>query len=517
MLDASVSFVLHAHLPWVRGEGPNISLEEAWLYEALWQSYLPLLEVFERCATLRPGTPLCTISLSPPLLSMLADTHHKQRFRRYATELCDALSRARRDHDELALGIDDHTERLAASVATFERLRGDVIGGFVDLDNRRVVELTTTAASHAFLPGLFTEAAVRAQIRMGLRYFHALTKRHARAFWLPECGYDEKLENAIVDCGALSTVLASHGLDLARPRPPFSTRMPILAAQPFAFFGRAAELVDRIWSRERGYPSHAAYREFYRSLEPAGASAAITRAMKPFCVTGVTDEKQPYQPAAAERAVALHATDFVAAIKEWSLATDARAPIAVLAFDAELFGHWWWEGPQFLERVLKGAAAAGLTPRSLSGYLELDPALPVARPATSSWGRGGYADAWTHPSSSHAARLAHRGERRVLAVDALVRDTPRSETQRRARLWAIRELFLLQASDYAFMLRSGEFAAFASQKLHEHAKRLEELASIAERPKEAPGDKARVDALAEARPFFAELDEDAWADTFDPW
>jgi 1,4-alpha-glucan branching enzyme len=515
MLSASVSFVLHAHLPWVRAEGPSISLEEGWLYEAMWQSYLPLFEVLSRLADPRPASPLCTLSLSPPLLSMLGDAHHQQRFRRYADELSTTFVRAAERAPEHAAAIADHKARLDTAVATFERLRGDLVAGFVDLDSRHVVELATTAASHAFLPGVLSDAAARAQIRMGLRYFHALTKRHARVFWLPECGYDERLENVVVESGALATVLASHGIDFARPRPPFSTHTPILGAQPFAFFGRAAELVDRIWSREHGYPAHPSYREFHHPLE-AGASPS-SRALKPFRITGEGQAKETYAPEAAALTSKQHAADFLAHTARWFQSRDVPHPIAVLAFDAELFGHWWWEGPAFLEAVLAGAKAHDLSVCSLSSYLERDPPLPVARPATSTWGRGGYADAWAHPSSSHASRLAHRGERRVLAIDALVRDTPRSETQRRARLWAIRELFLLQASDYAFMLRSGEFAAFAQKKLLEHASRLDELCAIAERAKEAEGDKARVHALVTDRPFFSELDEDAWADAFDPW
>ena len=131
MLSASVSFVLHAHLPWVRAEGPTISLEEGWLYEAMWQSYLPLFEMFTRLAEPRPDRPLCTLSLSPPLLSMLSDPHHRQRFGRYADELGETLARAGEKEPRHAAAIADHRARLARSVATFERLRGDLLAGSI--------------------------------------------------------------------------------------------------------------------------------------------------------------------------------------------------------------------------------------------------------------------------------------------------------------------------------------------------------------------------------------------------
>ncbi len=513
----TVSFVLHAHLPWVQASGGEISLEEAWLYEAMWECYLPLCALCEELAQNGPEAPVLTLSLSPTLLAMLSSAQHRRRFERYADELAAALERARAQRPELEPAVSDHLARLNASRATFERVGRDLTGALVALHRQRVIELGTTAATHAFLPGLLSDAAARAQLRMGARYFQRVTREHARTLWLPECGYDERLEQTLVDSGAFATVLASHGLTLARPRPPFGTDTPLLADQPFAFFARADHPCSRIWSPDHGYPAHPSYREFYRRAPLEQAGSALDHALKPFSVTSAGPDKEPYLPLRARATVKEHARDFLRSLRAHFAGSRADEPICVLAFDAELFGHWWWEGPQFLAAVLADAPAAGLSPRALVGYLERDPVLPVGRPASSSWGRGGYSDVWTHPSSAHALRLCHRAERRVLSVDALVRDTPRSEVQRRARLLAIRELFLLQASDWPFMLRSGEFAGFAERRLNEHASLVDELANIAERGQELPGDKPRIHTLEAQRALFAELDEDAWADAFDPW
>lgn len=505
----SIAFVLHAHLPWLREAEERVTLEERWFFEALWECYLPLLGTLEALAEAKPKRPLLTLSLSPTLLAMLRDPKLVERFERFAAKLDAGFLQEREEHEDWTAATLDHGARLDASRALLRRTRGDIVGAFVALAEAGIIELATTAATHAFLPSLRTADAARAQLRMGMRYFQTVTRRIPHVLWLPECGYDERLEPILADCGAHATVLAAHGIGLARPRPPQGTDTPILAEGPIAYFGRANDLVELVWSRDNGYPAHADYREFYA---PAGEEGAL----KPFRVTGPREDKHPYDPSLAKERVGEHARHFVDAAMRSIHSSAAEDPVFVVAFDAELFGHWWWEGPAFLREVLTQLGGRSQA-TSLGSYLERDPVLPVASPATSTWGRGGYAEVWTHPASSHAARLVHRAERRVLNVDAWVRDTPRTETQRLARLWAIRELFLLQASDYAFMLRSGEFATFAQRKLFEHASAIDALADVATRPAEAPEDRPFVDRWIKRRPFFTELDEDAWADAFDPW
>lgn len=505
----AVAFVLHAHLPWLREGGDAITLEERWFFEALWESYLPLIGVLRRLEALKPSAPVLTFSVSPTLIAMLRDPSLAERLDRYAEELRDGFARVVADRPDLEVAVGSHQERLAAAHALFIKLGGDVVKELARLAEANVIELATTSATHAFLPGLRTAESVRGQIRMGMRYFQATTKRLASTFWLPECGFDERFAPLLTDSGAQGTVLAAHGVELARPRPPHGTLQPIVGQGPFAYFGRCKDLVDLVWSPERGYPANEDYREFHERM-------GHHETLKPYRVGQSGDARLPYDPQAAARRIEKDARHFVDTVTGMLAAAEPEEPLLVAAFDAELFGHWWWEGPAFLEAVLTELAQrSGAV--SLGAYLERDPLLPLSEPATSTWGRGGYADVWTHPASSHAARLVHRAERRVLIIDAVVRDTPRTQTQRLARLWAIRELFLLQASDYAFMLRSGEFAEFAQKKLQEHASAIDALTQIAEREVEEPADRSFVEAWIKRRPLFLDLEEDAWADAFDPW
>ncbi|HTJ85353.1 MAG TPA: 1,4-alpha-glucan branching protein domain-containing protein, partial [Polyangiaceae bacterium] len=394
--------------------------------------------------------------------------------------------------------------------------RGDVPAHLAALAERGVLELATTAATHAFLPTTMTRAAVRAQLRMGRKYFARVFGKSPRAMWLPECGFDPKLDAELAGAGARSSVIEAHGALFARPRPPSGLFAPISSPAGVAYFPRHVDLCALVWSRERGYPGDPAYREFHVSLGD-GSDPASTGGLKPFRVTGRA-EKLPYAPDVADAKAREHAAHFVEAARRTLLdAGDLPMPaVATVAFDAELFGHFYWEGPRFLESVLRLADGAAGQPlaSSLGGHLALDPELYVAMPATSTWGDGGFAEVWTHPRAAHVLRSAHRAEQRVLAVDAAVRDTPKGAVERRARLWAIRELFLLQASDHAFMMRAGSFAEYAEKMAKDHAERVERLTDIALRGGGRDAE-AYVEATERAHPLFVELDEDAWADAFD--
>jgi 1,4-alpha-glucan branching enzyme len=510
-----LAIVLHAHLPWVLGVPPSapISFEEAWLHEAIWESYVPLLRVLESWAD-AGGAAALTLSLSPTLLAMLASESLGPRFAEYAEGARAHFARARRAHPEWVPAIADHEARLEDAVAAVAQGGGRLLAPFVALAERRVIELGTTAATHAHLPSLLTAASARAQIRVGLRYFRELTGRHARFFWLPECGFAPRLAPLLVDSGAECTVLDTHAIELAEPRSTAGTFSPVVAHEPFAYFARDRELCRAVWSSEVGYPGASEYRDFHAV---ASRGTPFELALKPLRVTG-DGPKSPYDPRLAHARADRDAADFLSRVDRALAAapSSAREPVATVAFDAELFGHWWWEGPRFLEQVLRGASGRPWKLATPTGLLDADTELVLTQPATSSWGRGGFSEVWSHPRVSHALRLVHRAERRVLAVDVTVRDQPRTEVQRAARLLAIRALLELQSSDLLFMLRTGQAADYAESRVRELAATLDVLCEVALRPREEPGDRGIV-ATYERRPaLFLELEEDALADCFDP-
>ena len=527
-----VAFILHAHLPYVRHPEHARSIEERWLFEATWECYLRLVDTLERATT--SGEPLLTISVSPTLLEMFADRELRRRFADHIERITALAGRvhASRRFSEHAAAIEHYRKSLRAMREVYLRHGGDITRAFVSLAESGRIELATTTATHAYLPGLKTGASVRAQLRLGRRVFEHHTRRTPSGLWLPECAYEPRLGVDVALSGAKYTVLDTHGLDLARPRPPFDVYAPILASSGVAFFGREPSATRAIWSREEGYPGHPLYREFYRDVgfdaddetlgdEGGPGGTRVMTGLKLHAITGA-EPKRSYDPALAVAQAKEHARDFVASVSDRlgrAKAAGANEPIVVAPFDAELFGHWWYEGPVFLGEVLEllSSRDTSAKPVSLARYLERFPETAVAEPAASSWGEGGFGAVWTHPDTARLWRHVHHAEVRVLEVDAVVRDTLASEKRRRARIQAIRELLLLESSDWAFMLRQGDMSEYANMRVRLHVSRIERLTRLALTEVWAPDDLTWLTSVEAHTPLFASLDEDTYAHVFDPW
>jgi 1,4-alpha-glucan branching enzyme len=392
----------------------------------------------------------------------------------------------------------------------------------------------TTTASHAYLPGLLAvPASIRAQLRLGLRGFAALTGIRPRGLWLPECAYDPRLGPDLAACGIRYTVLDAHGVELASPRPPSGVLAPVLGPGGVAFCARDPEAARDVWSRKSGYPGDPWYREFYRDVgydlpeaELAGEvgphGTRVMTGLKPCRITGPGPHKEPYDPQVAQARAEEHARHFVD--KRQAIAASVPRdlgppPLLVSPFDAELFGHWWFEGPIFLEHVLRGldasARAGGLGAVTLGGYLERWADLAVAEPAASSWGEGGFGAVWTGPEAARLWRHVHHAERSVRTAVHWQRYA--TGASGRALDQSIRELLLLEASDWAFMLRRGEMTRYAEERVRAHSHRATKLAGLAMAEHVAPEDAAWIDAVCDRDRFLAGLEGEAIRDAFDPW
>lgn len=537
-----VALLLHAHLPYVRHPEHARPLEERWLHEALIESYLPIVEVLDRLETEGIQAPL-TISLSPTLLAMLGDEMLRARFVEHLSGLQRLAGRLLRGDGiggatRAAVGCSGvalarQAQRLGEVRALWDRLSGDVVGALVRHADAGRIELMTTAATHAYLPGLIpSPASIRAQLRLGLRYFERVTGRRARGLWLPECAYDPRLAEDLAASGVRYTVLDAHGLTLARPRPPFGSSAPVIGPGGVAYFARDPAAARDVWSRQTGYPGDPDYREFYRDVgfdlpaeellgELGPGGTRLMTGLKLHRITGPGSQKELYDPARAEERARVHAAHFVA-VRETALTTsptENRAPLLVAPFDAELFGHWWYEGPIFLEHTLRALAASAREGRveatSLGGYLERFPEAAVAEPAASTWGEGGFGEVWTGPAAARLLRHVHQTER--LVRRAVERRRGAGGLAGRALDQAIRELLLLESSDWPFMLHRGDMAVYAETRAGAHAHRAARLASIAEATAPRMEDLAWVHAVGERDRFLGELAGDEIRDAFDAW
>jgi 1,4-alpha-glucan branching enzyme len=526
-MQGYLALVLHAHLPFVRHPEHERFLEESWLFEAITETYLPLLRLLQGWERDGMDAPL-TLTLTPTLCSMLQDALLQDRYRRHLDLLIELAgkeiqrTRWEKPFHELALF---YQERLGALSEAYRSCAGDLVGQFRGLQDRGRLEIITSAATHALLPLLANHPpSLRAQILTARDHYRSCFDREPRGIWLPECAYADGLETVLREANLRWFITDTHGILRARPRPRYAVFAPILTSNGIAAFGRDLHSARQVWSRQEGYPGDARYRDFYRDVGfdldldyvrpylPTADKRGFT-GLKYFRITGRTEAKEVYDRQAAVRAAEEHASHFLAArmaqIRRVAEILD-RPPLVVSPYDAELFGHWWFEGPEFLDFFVRKACHDQklfklITPTE---YLRLHPTNQVATPAASSWGEEGYwrvwlneKNQWIYPhldaAQGRMMELARRfssggggvprptegaggqsgqpgGEQSLLTPAA-------TSIEERALKQAARELLLAQASDWPFILHTETSADYARKRVKEHLLRFtriyEELAS----------------------------------------
>ena len=510
--------VLHAHLPYVRHTGAPQPLEADWLPEAVAGAYLPLLAVLERLAS--DGVPArLTLSVSPTLLAMLGDPLLQAMVGQRLADQGELAEReVRRTAKDASLGpvARYHHHRLRQLLQRWEAIRGDLVSALARAEQAGLLLLITTAATHAFLPLLrHLPEAVRAQVSVGVEHHVRAFGRRPVGFWLPECGYYPGLERWLARDGLRFTFLEARGVMLAEPRPLASVYAPLFTPSGVAVYGRDPESSEDVWSAESGYPSDPAYLDFQRAAGwelPEEALAPVLRPGEPrrgvglryHRVTGRTEQKAPYQPEAGTLRALEHARHFVDR-RRARLADLAprlsRPPVLVAPYDAELFGHWWHEGPLFLEALFREAARQGLATSTPAEDLAGFPEAQAGAPAESSWGTEGSARTWLDPANDWIPPEVHRATR-ALVVEAGVRPRP-DPAARRLLNQAARELLLAQSSDFPFILRAGTLVDYARTRVRTH---LERFWALLDQTHGRPADPSVLAAAFAEEVLFPELD-----------
>ncbi len=489
--------VLHAHLPYVRHPEHESFLEEAWLFEAMTESYLPFVRVLDRLIADGIAFRL-TLSLSPPLITMLQDPFLQQRYRAHLAKLRTLAESEvhRTDNDRRLQALARMYQGLLEETHhTFEeRCRGNLIGAFKGFQQAGFLEIITTAATHGYLPLLRVEpAAVRAQVLIASEFYQKVFGRPSPGFWLPECGFYPGLEQVLGEAGAWYFFVDTHGLTQASQRPRHGTLAPVACPNGVAAFGRDHESSKQVWSAEEGYPGDPWYREFYRDLgfdldfdyiKPylLDGTTRIHTGFKYHRITGKTLHKELYDPVTARDRIGHHAQDFLnrraRAIGQAAVQMD-HPPLFVCPYDAELFGHWWFEGPQWLDALIRKAAGDYrdvielVTP---SQYLHRHSALQCAVPSASSWGDKGYNEVWLNDQNDWIYPHLHRAARQMQHLAQQHADAPPGSLTRRTVQQAARSLLLAQASDWAFIMKSGTTVDFARDRTRDHLARFNYLA-----------------------------------------
>lgn len=493
MVKGYLAIVLHAHLPYVRHPEHEDSLEEHWFYEAMTETYIPLLLILE--SLVEDGVDFrLTFSLTPTLVSMLVDPLLQSRYLRRLERLIELaekeIQRTKSQPEFHALALMYHRRFLQVRDAFLNRFDRNLVQAFSHLQELGQVEIIASAATHGYLPLLsVSPSAVRRQIQVGIEHYQQVFGRRPKGFWLPECGYYPGVDGFLREHGIRYTILETHGITRADPRPRYGVYAPIYCPSGVAAFGRDPESSKQVWSSIEGYPGDYDYREFYRDiaydldldyLKPYihRDGIRIDTGIKYYRITGKTDHKEVYVPERAERKAEIHAGDFMfnreRQIEYLAQGMDQK-PIVVAPYDAELFGHWWFEGPSWLHSLIRKIAFEQKTIKLilLSEYLEEYPIHPIAAPSMSSWGHKGFNEVWLNGRNDWIYRHLHRAAE---LMEKLARSHPQAEgLTRRALHQAARELLLAQASDWAFMINSGAMAEYATRRTKTHLLRFNRL------------------------------------------
>lgn len=531
-----LSVVLHAHLPFIRHPEHAYHLEEMWFYEAMHETYLPLLQALDRLeADGIEGR--VTLSLSAPLIAMMADGLLRERCVAQLERMRD-LARADRAHGERperARALADYYEARFDALRAYylDELDGDVLSRFRHHAEGGRLELMTCVGTHPILPFLESDAGRRAQIRAGIAEFEQHLGFRPRGIWIAECAFAPGIDRLLAEEGIAFACLEDVGILTADAAPVYGTYSPLVSPAGVAFFGRDQLASAQVWSASEGYPGDYDYREFYRDLGYDLPMEVVSPYIHPdgirhhtglkyHRITGDVDlgDKDFYRPEVAAGRAREHASHFVHARlgqgRDLFEKLGERPAHLTCSYDAELFGHWWFEGPLFLEAVLREASHhQELQLVSPLDYLAEEPVQQQATPGISTWGEASYFGVWLDPSNAWIYRHLRNAEARVLRLVEKAEEGELGSDPNLGRALRLmgQQLLLAQASDWAFIMKTGTTVAYAKERQAGHLAYVERLGEMI-----ASG-VIEVDLLEELEaryPIFGALDVAWWREESPP-
>ncbi len=512
-----LAFVLHAHLPYVRKNEEN-SLEEDWFFQAILECYIPLLRTLEKTSRENLNNSKITLSLSPTLLSLFQSPKLKNKFPNWVNTRIDFLNELSGEHK---IASDFLLKTIKNQLFFWEECSGDLIGKFKLLSIRGSLDIITCAATHGYLPILRENPeTVIGQIKTAIRSHKNFLDSYPLGIWLPECAYYENLDAILADAGIRYAVLDSHGILNAKPRPRYGVYAPICSKRGIAFFGRDSQSTLPVWSSREGFPGDPLYREFHKDLGwEIESSKLLDRGIRTNRPLGIKyhritgndkslGQKEFYIKQDAEKRVEEHAEEYLQQrFKQLKNLTHSSSfkPILIAPFDAELFGHWWYEGPLFIENIIKKAFKFKIKLTHLRDFLSEKPALQICDPCPSSWGQGGYHNYWLNDKNSWIVPEITKAGSIFVELATIYKD---DKSKERILKQACRELLLSESSDWSFILRAGTTTELAKERIDRHLARFWKLINIIK-------DKEKLDykfleVIEDEDKIFPEIDLSDW-------
>ncbi|MFP4458653.1 MAG: glycoside hydrolase family 57 protein [Candidatus Zixiibacteriota bacterium] len=562
-----LNLVLHGHLPFVinHGRWPHGS---DWLFEATAETYLPLLQTLEYCE--KKELPIrFTMGITPVLMEQLADERFPPDFMNYIDQKVDA---AVDDRDHFARLSDDHREALSEMWIDFfsdvgryfEKIDGDIIGEFVRHHKAGRVELMTCGATHGYLPLLGTDESVRAQIQVAKQTYRRHVGEDPKGIWLPEAAYRPSyewkrpagpdrpafkrrgVEEFLYEAGIKYFFVDSHllrggeavGVYIDRFRalkdlwaqfeshyqtsPEKSKRTPYKpyltsstgGKNAVGFFTRDPETCLQVWSGEWGYPGNGAYLDFHKKHFPGGHR-----------YWRVTDseadlaDKKLYDPAKIDKILGEQAFHFVSLADKIIQASEKKAdgqfpPIITAPFDAELFGHWWFEGPRWFEKVIENIANnKNIDLTTGWKYMKENPPGDIVQLPEGSWGQGGFHYIWLNDWTKWTWEHIYEDEDRMVELAKKYEKGADANTKRLLNQLG-RELLLLESSDWQFLISTWSARDYAENRIAFHHEQFRTISKLIDKLSAegsiSDGDWQYINDLEEQDSLFPNIDYRFW-------
>jgi 1,4-alpha-glucan branching enzyme len=525
MSIGSFVFMLHSHLPFYRKAGMWPFGEEN-LYECMAETYIPLLnavrELYEEGIKAK-----LTIGITPILAEQLNDEYLKEGFIKYLDSRIEAVSKDLERYPNDSVAHSQHLKYLAKYYfdwycyikdSFLNIYKKDLIGNFKKYQELGCIEITTSGATHGFSPLLATDSSLNAQFKVGSDTTKRLFGKKARGAWLPECAYrpaykytasngeevwrpavEVALENNDIEYFFTESHVIEGGVSVGNRRVigvygnieyiPLPERAPTglttyeaywLPDAQVAVMGRNDRAGFQVWSAADGYPGDGCYREFHKKDDKSGMNYwRIT--------SSSTDlgDKMLYDPVLALSRInenSDHYTNLLYhMLNDHKLATGKEGLIMV-SFDTELFGHWWFEGVEFIKQVIKKLHQN--TPQverlTAAEYLDKNPPTTAISIPESSWGQGGHFWVWQNHQTEWMWPIIHAAEKRIQDIVSRYSKIPQDKVLLRALNQMARENLLLQSSDWPFLITTWQARDYATERFREHQERFEKLADMIE-------------------------------------
>lgn len=524
MSIGSFVFMLHSHLPFYRKAGMWPFGEEN-LYECMAETYIPLLNAINELYDEGIKAKL-TVGITPILAEQLNDEHLKNGFEQYLNSRITSVSEDLKRYPNDTVAHSQHLEFLAKFYYdwfngiknSFHKYNRDLIGEFKRLQDLDCIEITTSGATHGFSPLLSTDTNLNAQFKVGVESYKRLFGRKPRGAWLPECAYRPGYE-AISSTGekyyrpAVEVALQNNGIEYffveshqleggvsvgsrrhigvygnieyiplpARPATGLSTYEAYwLSEAQVAVMGRNHEGGYQVWSAADGYPGDGCYREFHKKDDNSGMH--YWRITSPTTDLG---DKMLYDPVLAMSRISENTDHYVNVLyhrlNDYKTATGKNG-LLMVSFDTELFGHWWFEGVEFIKQTILKLHKYNPTVKrqTASEYLDENPPSAAATLPESSWGQGGHFWVWQNHQTEWMWPIIYSAEKRISHIAGSFPEIPSNKVLHRALNQLARENLLLQSSDWPFLVTTWQARDYAIERFRKHQANFENLAAMIE-------------------------------------